>query len=162
MNGSTGAVSGCGTRGKETKQPERGSGVGTAPPGWSHCSLLELGSLPTAVACGRGHVRNVLQEWGLGHLIEDAALIASELLTNAIGASEVLPHKPPIVLRLLAGDEQLIVEVWDQSPLKLRRFGPDAEAECGRGLMVIEALCNRWGVVRINDLYKAVWAELLA
>jgi anti-sigma regulatory factor (Ser/Thr protein kinase) len=161
MSGSTDAVSGCGTRGEETKQPERGSSVGTAPPGWSRVSFLELGSLPSAVACGRGHVRNVLKEWGVGHLIEDAVLITSELLTNAIDASEVLPHRPPIALRLLANQEQLIVEAWDQSPLELKRFAPDDEDECGRGLLVVAALSNRWGVVRINDLYKAVWAELL-
>lgn len=158
MNGSTGAVPTG--RGGAQSVTELGSGVGTAPPGWSHCSVLELGALPTAVGCGRDHARQVLDEWGLKALIEDAVLIVSELLTNALQASWALPGQPPIVFRLLANDEQLIIEAWDQwvEGYALKRSDDD---EHGRGLLVVGALSNRWGTGRISDAYKVVWAELL-
>jgi anti-sigma regulatory factor (Ser/Thr protein kinase) len=45
--------------------------------------------------------------------VDDAVLLVSELLTNALKASEALRVPTPIVLRLLANDQQLIIEAWD-------------------------------------------------
>ncbi len=77
-------------------------------------SKLELGPLPTAIGCARDHAREILIEWGLGHLVEDSVLLVSELMTNALRASQALPTPAPIVLRLLANDAQLLIEAWDQ------------------------------------------------
>jgi len=109
----------------------------------------------------RRPVRVVLREWGLGHLTDDAVLITSELLTNALQASQALGTFTPIALRLLANDEQLIIEAWDQwvEGYDLKRTPGDDEH--GRGLAVIDALSNRWGIGRLSDDYKVVWAELL-
>ena len=138
-------------------RPGRGSGAGTAV---HRRSYLELASLPSAIPCARLHAVHVLHEWGLRALAEDAALIVSELMTNAADASVVLPGRPPIGLRLLAGEKSLVIEVWDQSPLDLepREAGP--EAECGRGLTVVSALSDRWGSERTARRRKVVWAEL--
>lgn len=157
MSGSTGAVS-SGRRVRPAEEPS--SGAGPAKP-WSRVSLLQLGALPTAVGCGRAHARLVLREWGLSHLVDDAVLIASELLTNALQASRALGNSTPIALRLLASDEQLIIEAWDQwvEDYDLKRTPGDDES--GRGLAVIDALSNRWGTGRLSDDYKIVWAELL-
>ena len=65
-------------------------------------SYLELAPLPSAIPCARLHAVHVLHEWGLRVLAENAALIVSELMTNAADASTVLPERPPIALRLLA------------------------------------------------------------
>ena len=109
-------------------------------------SFLELAPLPGAIPCARLHAVHVLHEWGLRHLAEDAALVVSELMTNAADASVVLPDRPPITLRLLASEKSLVIEAWDRSPLDLepREAGPDAE--CGRGLTVVAALSDRWGL----------------
>jgi anti-sigma regulatory factor (Ser/Thr protein kinase) len=126
--------------------------------------MLELGALPTAIGCARDHTRQVLAEWGLGHLTQDAVLVASELLTNALLASRALPVPAPIVLRLLANGRQLIIEAWDQwtegYDLRLPAPAPPPDAEHGRGLMVVAALSKRWGVGRICSDYKVVWCEL--
>lgn len=84
----------------------------------------------------------------------------SELVTNAIDASIVLPARPPIALRLRANNTSLLIEVWDHSPLDLepRHAGPDAE--CGRGLTVVTALTHHWGCQRTSPRSKVVWAEL--
>lgn len=93
-------------------------------------------------------------------LAEDAALIVSELMTNAIDASAVLPDRSPVTLRLLAGERSLLIEVWDQSPLDLEPREADADSECGRGLTVVAALSDRWGWERTDRRRKVVWAEL--
>jgi hypothetical protein len=49
------------------------------------------------------------------------------------------------------------------SGLKIRVLTGSAaapDAECGRGLMVVQALSNRWGVRRVGYNRKVVWAEL--
>ena len=125
-------------------------------------SALEFAPLPTAVSCARLHAVHVLHEWGLRGLAEDAALIVSELMTNAIDASAVLPDRPPVTLRLLASERSLLIEVWDQSPLDLEPRGADADSECGRGLTVVAALSDRWGWERTGHRRKVVWAELAA
>src|SRR6266567_5818044 len=57
---------------------------------WPLRTSLELGALPGAVPCARLHTRQVLWEWGFAALVETIELIVSELVTNAIQASEGL------------------------------------------------------------------------
>jgi anti-sigma regulatory factor (Ser/Thr protein kinase) len=103
---------------------------------------------------------HVLHEWGLRDRADDAALIVSELMTNAAGASAALPERPPVTLRLLASEKSLIIEAWDHSPRGLEPTEADADAECGRGLTVVAALSDRWGWERSGQTRKVVWAEL--
>ena len=123
-------------------------------------SALELAPLPTAVSCARLHAVHVLHEWGLRGLADDTALVVSELITNAIDASVVLPERPPVSLRLLANERSLLIEVWDRSPLGLEPREADPGAESGRGLTVVAALSQRWGWKRTAENRKVVWAEL--
>src|SRR6266851_3475562 len=139
MIGGTGTVTG-------RTQPRAGSSsAGTA---FHRTSVLELAPLPGASPCARLHAVNVLHEWGLRHMAEDAALVVSELITNATDASIVLPNRPPVTLRLLASEKSLVIEVWDISPLDLEPRTAGAEDECGRGLTVVAALSTRWGCQR--------------
>jgi anti-sigma regulatory factor (Ser/Thr protein kinase) len=123
-------------------------------------TFLELAPLPGAIPSARLHAVAVLHEWGLRDLADDAALIVSELMTNAAEASVALPDRPPITLRLLASEMSLIIEAWDRSPRDLESREPDADDECGRGLTVVAALSDRWGWERTAHLRKVVWAEL--
>lgn len=129
-------------------------------PAFHRTSFLELAPLPGAIPCARLHAVHVLHEWGLRALAEDAALIVSELMTNAADASIVLPERPPIALRLLASDKSLVIETWDHSPLDLEPRDADPDDECGRGLTVVAALSDRWGCERTGYRRKVVWAEL--
>jgi anti-sigma regulatory factor (Ser/Thr protein kinase) len=113
------------------------------------------------VPCARLHTRQILRQWQLGHLADDAEFLASELLANAVQAS-----RPPVgtglmALRLLANHEQLVIEVWDQNPGHPQPRPADAHAESGRGLAVIEALSHQWGSRRVSSSFKAVWCQLL-
>jgi len=171
MSGSTGAVS-TERGGARFIRPGRGrvqvaepsSSAGTVSDPWPHQNFIEMGALPTAVACGRAHALTVLLEWELDELVEDAILLVSELLTNALNASLTLPVPTPIALGLLADNERLIIEAWDRcvggGQLDVVRHD-DANAEQGRGLMIVEALSQRWGVRRPSYSFKIVWCELL-
>jgi anti-sigma regulatory factor (Ser/Thr protein kinase) len=152
MIGGTGIV----TRRTTPHRPERGPGAAV-----HRTSHLELAPLPTAIPCCRLHAVAVLKEWGLPRdLVEDAQMLVSELMTNALDASAVLPERPPITLRLLATGTSLVIEAWDQSPLDLEPCEADPGDECGRGLAVVAALSTRWGRERTGYRRKVVWAEL--
>jgi anti-sigma regulatory factor (Ser/Thr protein kinase) len=124
-------------------------------------SFIELAPLPSAVPCARLHAVHVLRDWGLRDLADDAALVVSELVTNAVTASAVLPGRPPVSLRLIADGRCLRIEVQDHSPLDLRpgTEGSD-DAEHGRGLGVVAALSTRRGSERTGSHRKTVWSEL--
>jgi anti-sigma regulatory factor (Ser/Thr protein kinase) len=129
-------------------------------------SFLELAPLPSAVPHARHHAIHALRDWDLRALAEDAALIVSELVTNAIAASAVLPARPPVSLQLITDGQTLRIEVRDHSPASLRPgagpTGPEGsdDAEHGRGLGVVAALSTRCGTERTAPIRKTVWAEL--
>ncbi len=129
-------------------------------PAFHRTSFLELAPLPGAIGCARLHAVAVLHEWGLRGLAEDAALIVSELMTNAAEAAMLLPDRPPITLCLLASEKSLIIEAWDRSPRDPEPREPSPDAEGGRGLTVVAALSDRWGWERTSNQRKVVWAEL--
>lgn len=159
IGGGTGTVQ-VAERSGVRRASESSTPVPVPPRTWLRVSKLELGPLPTAIGCARDHAKVVLAEWGLDHLVDDSILLVSELMTNALRASRALPTPTPIVLRLLANDQQLIIEAWDQwvEGFDLKQGASD---EHGRGLTVVTALSSRWGVGRIHDNYKVVWCELL-
>jgi anti-sigma regulatory factor (Ser/Thr protein kinase) len=128
---------------------------------WPLVSCLDLGSLPTAAGCARLHAKNVLFEWGLGAIADDAELLVSEMVTNALQASWRLSEVPPIALRLLASHQQLIIEVWDSSRVDPATSEIDLAAEVGRGLRIVAALSHSWGFERVSYSLKVVWCELV-
>ena len=81
-------------------------------------------------------------------LADDAALVISELMTNAVAASAALPAHPPVLLRLTAGERSLRVEVHESSPREPVLRAPDADAEHERGLAVVAALSAWCGLQR--------------
>ncbi|QDY79104.1 ATP-binding protein [Streptomyces qinzhouensis] len=92
-----------------------------------------------------------LEAWGLAPLSDDATLLVSELVTNAIRYGV-----GPVSLCVHAADE-LRIEVVDGSPVvpTPRRAGPDDEN--GRGLDIVAAVAHRWGV---SSSGKMTWCSL--
>ena len=125
---------------------------------WPLVSILPpLGPVETAPACGRHHTRAVLSEWKLGHFADDAALLVTELMTNAMKASRRCGT--PVCLRILADSEQLIIEVWDRSPDEPEPRRASYADEDGRGLSVIQSVSHQWGSY-FSGGWKVVWSEL--
>ncbi len=92
------------------------------------------------------------------HLLDDALLLVSELVTNS-----VVHGGPPIVLAVHCDGEGLHVRVLDGSTLLPQPRVADDDAEGGRGLTLVELLTDTWGVEPVGDDHgpgKAVWFEL--
>lgn len=121
--------------------------VGFAPfaARWPLRTFLELGALPGAVPCARLHARNVLREWGLTVFSESTGLLVSELVTNAIQISRVAEQDAPVRLWLVSDRTQVVIFVWDASPLPPLPGDVGQEAESGRGLLIVQAVSARWG-----------------
>lgn len=129
---------------------------------WPLRTGLDLGPLPGAVPCARAHTQQVLWEWGHAKMGDDAGLVVSELITNAIAASRYLgPHSPPVRLWLASDTELVLVLVGDASPRPPLHTDAGPDADSGRGLYLVGALSSRWGWYPANaaGTAKVVWAE---
>jgi hypothetical protein len=113
--------------------------------GWPLRTFLELGALPGAVPCARLHACNVLREWGLTVFSESTGLLVSELLTNALHISRVAEQDVPVRLWLVSDRAQVVIFVWDASPLPPLPADVVADVESGRGLLIVQAVSRRWG-----------------
>ncbi|MEU9578644.1 SpoIIE family protein phosphatase [Streptomyces chilikensis] len=113
-----------------------------------------------SVATARSFVRDTLQGWGFADVIDDAVVLTSELVTNAVvhagTAADVV---------CLRSTEGVRIEVADQYPERelplqsaaLTMTSPDQEG--GRGLQLCAALATRWGV-DYTTTRKQVWFQL--
>lgn len=93
--------------------------------------------------------------WGCDSLADDAQLLVSELVSNA-----VLHAGTEITLVLDLDGERLRIEVSDRDGVLPRHRAPEPEATTGRGLLIVDRLSDRWGSTPRPD-GKIVWAELV-
>lgn len=114
-----------------------------------------------SVPAARRLVRNVLAEWGVRDRVGEILLCVGELATNAVQHG-VQPGRGFLVFVSLHESHYeagtvLRVEVHDSGDGEPRlRRGHDAERESGRGLMLVDALADSWGVgERVPG--KVVW-----
>jgi anti-sigma regulatory factor (Ser/Thr protein kinase) len=128
---------------------------------WQQASRLDLGPLPSAVPCARLHAKHVFREWGLAHVAEDAELIVSELMTNALNAVKSPRDCQPITLRLLASREYLLIQVWDALTAAPAPRPHAIDSETGRGLEIVTLLSDRWGYYHPAEGGKVTWAALV-
>jgi anti-sigma regulatory factor (Ser/Thr protein kinase) len=134
------------------------------PDRWPLRSYLELAPLDTAPGSARAHVGAVLWEWSLSAISDECTLIVSEMLTNAVLATQAHHRPEPVRLWTLGsrGASALFL-VWDAtSPAPVRRVTtPDAEH--GRGLDIVAALSARWGYYHPAEYPggKCVWALMM-
>ncbi|NAZ88206.1 SpoIIE family protein phosphatase, partial [Kineococcus indalonis] len=109
-----------------------------------------------AVAQARAFLRTALSAWDADALLDEAELVLSELVTNALVHTDA---PGAVLLRYDRGARRLTVNVHDRStrhPLE-RHAGPEALG--GRGLGIVQAVADSWGVSVAGD-GKTVWAEL--
>ncbi|MFE6742819.1 ATP-binding protein [Streptomyces tubercidicus] len=112
-----------------------------------------------SVPLAREFARTVLAEWDLERRADDVLLCVSELATNAL--LHGVPPGREYRLRLSLGEGGLLrVEVHDSGDGEPRVPVQDAaaEEEYGRGLLLVSALADKWGVGERNP-GKIVWCE---
>jgi anti-sigma regulatory factor (Ser/Thr protein kinase) len=119
-----------------------------------------LPSIPASVPIARFHIRAALTFQRLEEYADDAAIITSELVTNAIQhASGDGTATVRVTLLRVWNPEAVTVVVTDSSPEgPVTRTVPDG-SERGRGLRIVNELSNCWGW-NPEDGGKAVYAVL--
>jgi anti-sigma regulatory factor (Ser/Thr protein kinase) len=117
-------------------------------------TVLALRAVPDAAPQARELLRAMLAGTDFADRLEDGELAVSELVTNA-----VLHGRDPIEVAILVTAECVRAEVRDGSPVSPSFSMLDPTAVTGRGLMLISAASDRWGVEPRPD-GKGVWFEL--
>lgn len=133
-------------------------------------SYLELVTLPSAPFWARRHTQAALNAWWLWpETIETAELLVSELVTNALRAASCPPGQSAgswlddvqricLTLRLLP--RRLVIEVFDNDPQPPVLAEASADAESGRGLILVDALTKEWGYYFLPAGGKVVYGVI--
>jgi anti-sigma regulatory factor (Ser/Thr protein kinase) len=98
-----------------------------------------------------------LDNWDLGYLKDKAAIILSELATNAARIA------PGTEIEVGVGwhDGWVRLEVWDESPeIPSVPTAPSLESEDGRGLWLSSHLADKFGIDPRSGGGKTIWAML--
>ncbi|MFI1438517.1 PAS domain S-box protein [Streptomyces fructofermentans] len=114
----------------------------------------ELPAAPESVPEGRAFLGRALASWDCTIPADDARLLLSEMLSNAVRHAQ-----GPIGLHLSRTATELTVEVSDHSPQLPQPRIAEGDEESGRGLFLVRALADNWGV-RPTDEGKATWFTL--
>jgi anti-sigma regulatory factor (Ser/Thr protein kinase) len=130
------------------------------PDRWPFWTQLELAALDTAPGCARAHARAVLWEWKADDAAaDDVLIVVSELVTNAVAAIQKHRRPNPVRLWMLGDGASILFLVWDATMPAPVRDSATPDAEYGRGLAIVEALCVRWGAYYPDEHPggKVVW-----
>jgi hypothetical protein len=136
---------------------------------WDAPSVVALALTPDPqpAKAARRFTRATLSRWGLDPLADDAEVIVAELVANALcHASSAADVRSPdrsrgrIGLRLFRRAGEVMCAVLDPSDTAPVLRAPNYETECGRGLQLVDALCDVWGWSPVVGRGKAVWAIL--
>ncbi|MEV6002237.1 ATP-binding protein [Streptomyces griseomycini] len=112
---------------------------------------------PEEVAALRHVVRLRLAAWGLHELFDTAQLCVSELVSNVV--THVGIGTPGSLVVSMNGTH-LRIEVHDPDTRALPTLvAADIDAEGGRGMTLVDALTDRWGV-QLREDRKVTWCEL--
>ncbi len=119
-------------------------------------ATLELPPDHTAAARARHFVSATLHAWGCNGIVDDAELLVSEFVTNAIlhtrSAPTVTVDRTPTAIRVSVRDKST-------STPRLRDYEPTAVT--GRGLLLVDRISQRWGI-ESDGTGKCVWFEVSA
>jgi anti-sigma regulatory factor (Ser/Thr protein kinase) len=109
----------------------------------------------SSAGAARQFVDEVLRDWDAGDIADDAVLVVSELVVNA-----VLHARSPVDLLVRSDHGGVVFEVSDTSHLLPRRRDYDQLAITGRGLKILDALAPGW-VAERTPTGKTIRARVL-
>ncbi|WP_016909370.1 ATP-binding protein [Streptomyces xiaopingdaonensis] len=119
---------------------------------------LDYTPLPSSVHVARVRTARLVADWGHPRLADTAALLVSELATNAVLHGSPRGRLFRVVVSL--GDRSLRIAVSDaRSEAVPRPRFPSFDEQFGRGLLLVDALADRWRT-EPRIVGKTVWCEL--
>lgn len=122
-----------------------------------HRDVFQLPAHGTSVAAARHRVGELLRQWGVAApAFDDAALVVSELFTNALVHTE----STEITCRLQTTTETVYLAITDQGHGSTGPQVREPDVESGRGLLLVNALAELWGVTNEHGCGRTVWAVL--
>jgi anti-sigma regulatory factor (Ser/Thr protein kinase) len=123
-----------------------------------HGCRVRLATGPAAAAEARRRVRDAIRSWRVPVDLDAALLLTSELVTNAV-RHEAGHGAQAVVLAIACSRGRLRVDVHDTSRSLPAVAEVPADAETGRGLLLVETLSDEWGFYR-TPAGKAVYFTL--
>ena len=123
-------------------------------PAMSRGCRMHMPPHPIAAKQARTLTEFVLRSWGLFALMNSAALVACELTTNALKRHDVFEFA------IYRDGDMALIEVTDSSLGVPRIEEADDTATGGRGLLMVRAYSEQWGVRCETDGRKTVWARI--
>ncbi len=144
----------CGLHSSVRPPVSYAAGNGAAPAGEGFQRSSVFVPAPDAIGAARRFVTGALRSWGEQRLLWEAALVTSELATNAVRHG----HSP---FRASVGRTDGVVRIGIEDARsglpQLRRA--ELEDTGGRGVAIVEHLSDRWGCDELAE-GKVTWAEL--
>lgn len=122
-----------------------------------------LGGDLHAACAAREFTRSTLRQWGMPEVVDNASIVVSEMLANAVRhgldspADLPLPTRP-LWLGLLRRGACVLCTVSDPGSEVPVVREPDYLAENGRGLHIIDSVSESWGWTPPDAAGKSVWA----
>ncbi|WP_331752822.1 ATP-binding protein (plasmid) [Streptomyces sp. NBC_00637] len=113
-------------------------------------------SRPESVRQAREFAASALQGWGRTARADDVRLCVSELATNAV-LHGTAPGRG-FLLRINADDDEVRVEVHDSRDQQPRARAASSTDTSGRGLVLVDAISDGWGVEDRSPSGKVVWS----
>jgi anti-sigma regulatory factor (Ser/Thr protein kinase) len=111
---------------------------------------------PEGLVEARAVLRQTLSAWAATGPISDIELVADELITNSLVHTD---SGATLTVELLGDARPRVrLEIQDSSSEWPRRRVPGETATSGRGLLLVDALAERWGVQPLGS-GKSVWCE---
>jgi anti-sigma regulatory factor (Ser/Thr protein kinase) len=115
---------------------------------------FSLPPAPASARVARERLRAFLGCWRDDDTRQAVELLTSELVTNA-----VLHARSKVTVHLEVTDERLRVDVDDESPSVPVRRDSSADLPGGRGMLLLDSIAERWGVLS-SAHGKSVWFEV--
>lgn len=119
-------------------------------------ALVDLPARSASPAAARRVIASVLPAWGLTELVDDAQLVTSELVTNALSHAA---GQDSYELELTARPDGVRIALADGSTVRPIVEELKSSRPSGRGIAIIEKLATRWGADD-HEGGKKVWIEL--
>ena len=119
-----------------------------------------LACTPLSVSASRMFETNQLAAWGIApHDDAQGRLAAITLVTSELAANAIKFASQDIEISLVAHGVHVQIAVSDNNPQPARLQQPGPETPGGRGLLLVDALAERWGQDHHKN-GKTVWAHL--